>query len=74
MTDVTRTGLTCGVCRKPIPIHEHTLFLGGFGNLVRIHTGPGDYLVHDTCFAEFKTRSELVRFLTDGREDLSYLE
>ncbi len=74
MADLTEAVASCGVCRKPIAVHEHTLFLGGFPNLVRFHTSSGEILVHDTCAQKFETRSELLRFLTDGKEDLSYLE
>ncbi len=74
MADVTRAERCCGVCGEPIAVHEHTLFLGGFANLVRIHTQKGEILVHHGCAENFSTRNELVRFLTDGEEDLSYLE
>lgn len=74
MTDPTRPSAFCGVCGEPIAVHEHTLFLGGFANLVRFHTASGEILVHDTCAQKFETRSELLRFLTNGKEDLSYLE
>ncbi len=64
----------CPVCKKTILPHEVALFFSGKGNLVQMRTGTEVVLIHQECANSFETRSDLLCFLTDGREDLSWLE
>ncbi|NOY23428.1 MAG: hypothetical protein GXO70_07950 [Acidobacteria bacterium] len=64
----------CPVCKETILPHEVALFFSGKGNLVQMRIGVEVVLIHQECADSFETRSDLLRFLTDGKEDLSWLE
>ena len=64
----------CPVCKEMILPHEVALFFSGKGNLVQMRVEKAVVLVHFECADSFETRSELLRFLTDGKSDLSWLE
>jgi len=64
----------CPVCKKTILPHEVALFFSGKGNLVQMRVEEDVVLVHWECADSFETRSHLLRFLTNGKDDLSWLE
>ena len=66
--------MKCPVCKETILPHETALFFSGKGNLVQMRVRESIVLIHSECADSFETRSDLLRFLTDGREDLSWLE
>ncbi len=65
---------SCPVCGEKILPHEEALFFSGRGNLVQMWVGERVVLIHRECADSFETRSELLRFLTRGKADLSWLE
>ncbi|BBB32408.1 hypothetical protein TTHT_0846 [Thermotomaculum hydrothermale] len=64
----------CPVCHKKIPPHEVALFFGGKDNLMKIHIKDDYVLVHFECVEKYNSVSELVKDITNGEVDLSYLE
>ncbi len=64
----------CPICKEIIFPHEEALFFSGRDNLVQMRVGKKLVLVHTECADSFETRSELLRFLTNGEADLSWLE
>ncbi len=65
---------TCPVCKERILPHELALFYGGKDNLAKIYLKEGYVLVHFECLEKYPSMSELVKDITGGEEDLSYLE
>ncbi|NOZ12354.1 MAG: hypothetical protein GXO69_01750 [Acidobacteria bacterium] len=65
---------TCPVCKENIFPHETALFFSGRDNLVQMRLGDAVVLIHRECADSFETRSDLLRFLTNGKSDLSWLE
>ncbi len=64
----------CPVCEKTVFPHEVALFFSGKGNLVQMRMGENVVLIHEECADSFGTRSKLLSFLTNGKDDLSWLE
>ncbi|PJB83061.1 MAG: hypothetical protein CO090_01765 [Acidobacteria bacterium CG_4_9_14_3_um_filter_49_7] len=64
----------CPVCRTVILPHEVALFFSGKGNLVQMRVEEDVVLIHEECADSFETRSKLLSFLTNGKDDLSWLE
>ncbi len=64
----------CPVCKKKILPHEVALFFGGKDNLAKIYLKDDYVLVHFECLEKYDSVSELVKDITGGEIDLSYLE
>ncbi len=64
----------CPVCREKIPPHEVALFFGGKDNLVRVYIENDYVLVHFDCLKRYGSVSDLVKDISGGKTDLSYLE
>jgi hypothetical protein len=64
----------CPVCKEKFLPHETALFFSGRCNLAKVYVDDTFYLVHHHCVEEFKTHGELVKRLSDGKKDNSYLE
>jgi len=67
-------GRECPICKETILPHEIALFFSGRDNLVQLRVGNEIILLHRHCADSFETRSSLLRFLTNDKEDLSWLE
>ncbi len=65
---------TCPVCKEKILPYEIALFFGGKDNLVKIFIDDDYLLVHKYCVEEYGSLNELVKEITGGKTDLSYLE
>ncbi len=64
----------CPVCKEKIPPHEVALFFGGKDNLVKVYIKDDYVLVHFECLEKYGSVSELVKEISGGETDLSYLE
>ncbi len=64
----------CPVCKEKIKPHEVALFFGGKDNLAKIYIKEDYVLVHFECLEKYESVSELVKDITGGEIDLSYLE
>ncbi len=64
----------CPVCKERILPHEVALFFSGRDNLVKIYIKDDYILVHHECLKKYESVSELVKEITGGKTDLSYLE
>ena len=73
-TNTNQEERTCPVCNELIFPHEIALFFSGKGNLIQMRVNDDVLLIHRECAESFGTGSELLRFLTNGAADLSWLE
>ncbi len=64
----------CPVCKEKIYPHETALFFSGKGNLIQMRVDEKLVLIHRECAESFGSGSELLRFLTNGANDLKWLE
>ena len=64
----------CPLCKEVFLPHETALFYSGRCNLAKIYLSDGYVLVHHECAEQYPTTSELVKALTEGKEDFSHME
>lgn len=64
----------CPICHEHFLPHETALFFSGRCNLAKIYVDDVSYLIHLHCVDTFKTHSDLIKFLSNGKKDNSFLE
>lgn len=64
----------CPICNEVFLPHETALFLSGRCNLTKVYIDNTFFLIHPECEETFETRGDLVKFLSKGKVDNSYLE